>query len=81
MDGDGGGRFHTQTKCINRIIKFDSKQKKGFAGSFILNTIGLINCVITSTHSLAIRVVRKLRLTYPSLAWMELDLFVMLHTT
>jgi hypothetical protein len=28
MDGDGGGRFHTQTECISRIIKFDSKQKK-----------------------------------------------------
>jgi hypothetical protein len=28
MGGDGGGRFHTQTVCISRIIKFDSKQKK-----------------------------------------------------
>jgi hypothetical protein len=30
VDGiwDGGNwRFHTQTECISRIIKFDSKQK------------------------------------------------------
>jgi hypothetical protein len=32
MDGDGAGRFHTQTKCINGIIKFDSKQKKKICG-------------------------------------------------